>query len=387
MPQRDAVDVRVEKCDDITTKVRLYAGGQPVSSLIINEKRMRIGATAVKMGGIGGVGTEREHRMKGYMRQVMDRAVRFMAEERYDVSTLFGIRDFYGKWGFASWLAGSTVTINTPDAARCPSTLPVRPFESGDLPAVIRIYNRQNATRSCSIARPQAWQRPFRKGSRFFCLPRLFVVTTPHGRVVGYAAIDDVMVDRETHERTPIEDELAVAEVSASDPSAYYSILAEVARQAQKAGVDAIVFHLPIDHPFAVFCRRWGATARVGFPADGAAMGRIIRVPRLLRKLRGELLRRLQEAGVRKGSLWIETDAGSAGIRLGRDGVTVLPRRSRAMPALILPQWALFQGLVGARDGADLLADERVSAEGDVRAFAEALFPLQWPYMWTPDHF
>jgi GNAT superfamily N-acetyltransferase len=387
MRANQQTNVRVERSDDQTVYVRLYLDEQPVSSLIINERRMRIGATAVKMGGIGGVDTRPEHRLKGYMRQVMDCAVQLMHHQSYDVSTLFGIRNFYTKWGFASWLSASTLTLRTEDAGRCSGTLPVRTYRRQDLAAVVSIYNRQNARRSCSIVRPRAWKRPFRKGSRFFCLPRLFVVTTPRGRVVGYAAVDDVMVDRSTKERTPVTDQIAVAEVGGSDPSAHYSILAETARQAQELGIEEIAFHLPIDHPFAVFCRRWGATARVGVPADGAAMGRIIRVPRLLRKLRKELGTRLRSTGLRTGRLWVETDAGSAGIRLSREGVRIEQQRSSHAPALVLPQWALFQGLIGTRDADALLADERVTAEGDVRPFAEALFPLQWPYMWTPDHF
>jgi predicted acetyltransferase len=62
---------------------------------------MRIGDAVIRMAGIGDVYTEREHRMKGYMRYLYEDTLTYMTEEGYDVSMLFGIPDFYTKFGYA----------------------------------------------------------------------------------------------------------------------------------------------------------------------------------------------------------------------------------------------------------------------------------------------
>ena len=75
---------------------------EQVSGLGLREFQMRFGSAQLKMGGIEGVNTKEEHRNKGYSRRVMEVTMTFMAENGYDVSMLFGIRDFYHKFGYAT---------------------------------------------------------------------------------------------------------------------------------------------------------------------------------------------------------------------------------------------------------------------------------------------
>ena len=91
----------------------LMADGKKVSWLTVIDYRMRIGSAQVRMGGIGGVGTEQAERMKGYSRGLMEDSVRYMRDEGFDVSALFGIRDFDPKFGYAVCLRSSTITMAT----------------------------------------------------------------------------------------------------------------------------------------------------------------------------------------------------------------------------------------------------------------------------------
>ncbi len=86
-------------------------GGSPVSWLIINDLEVKVGKTYLKTGGVGGVGTLEEHRMKGYSRMVMEFSIEYMTRNEYDVSMLFGIPDYYIKWGYASTLPNCKITI------------------------------------------------------------------------------------------------------------------------------------------------------------------------------------------------------------------------------------------------------------------------------------
>src|SRR5579871_394659 len=69
----------------------LRLNGESVSSLEVIDLVMRIGSSAVRMGGIGGVGTEGEHRNKGYARRVLENSNTWMEANGFDCATLFGI--------------------------------------------------------------------------------------------------------------------------------------------------------------------------------------------------------------------------------------------------------------------------------------------------------
>lgn len=388
MPASNSNNIRIGPADDPLTKhIGYHDGADAVSGLLVHRRKMRVGLSTVTMGGIGGVGTDPGHRMKGLMRRVMDRSMEWMDSEGFDFSALFGIRDFYTRWGFATIYSASWFSMATEEAGSCPYTLPVRPFELGDMPAILRIYESQNRTRSMALVRKPFPEDTFRKGSQFFVTVRIFVVTTPRGRVVGYAAIDDRWPERGEGAGLTITDHLTVSEVGASDPEAYFTILAEVTRQARERGLETFNVHQPSDHPFAVFCRRWGISQTVAYPGCGATMACIINVRRALRKLRRELTDRCRRVGLKRGSLWLDTDVGSAALRLSRDGVAVGREPARSAATLQIPQPLLTQGLLGVRSPELVLADERVQTHGEVGAFAEALFMPHVPYMWTADHF
>jgi hypothetical protein len=71
---------------------RVYAevAGKDVSRVYVLPELISVGpAGRVMMAGIGGVGTEREHRRKGLMRRVYARAMREIARDGYSCSGLF----------------------------------------------------------------------------------------------------------------------------------------------------------------------------------------------------------------------------------------------------------------------------------------------------------
>ncbi|MFH1567284.1 MAG: GNAT family N-acetyltransferase, partial [Gemmatimonadota bacterium] len=73
-------------------KVEFVHEGVSVSRAWVVDRQMRIGAAVLRVGGIGGVGTEEEYRRRGLARQVLERCVELMTREGYDASFLFGIQ-------------------------------------------------------------------------------------------------------------------------------------------------------------------------------------------------------------------------------------------------------------------------------------------------------
>ena len=88
--------------------VSCYLGEERGSFVMINDLQMRIGAAQVRIGGIGGVSTDRNHRNKGYSRMCMEAAVDWMSSNGFDMSFLFGIRDFYDKYGYTTCMPDHT---------------------------------------------------------------------------------------------------------------------------------------------------------------------------------------------------------------------------------------------------------------------------------------
>jgi len=417
---------------------------ETISRLLIADRQMRVGCAKVRMGGIGGVWTDADHRKRGHMRAVMDHGIEFMREEGFEVSLLFGITDFYPRWGYATMIPDERLVIPTENALRAASDLRVRAYRRGEMPRLERIYDSLNALRTCSIVRPyfrplkpmrRSSHRPgraslpnslaptipkdtFRMGTRFFTTVTIFVVEDQRGRIVGYGVYDREHLDPHTGERTPIEDEVAVAEVGATQEQAYDAILAHLGKLASRRKVEQIVAFVPVDDPFALHCRSYGAEQHISTRADGSAMMRIINLEQLMGKLAPELTRRVAGRGL-SAKLSVVTDIGSVAVRVSNRSARVVTSLKGADYTLELAQWKLLQLLIGYRTLEDVLADPRkvafVPSSGGrvrrrhgaalagsvtcpararkarvptkLRELAAALFPTQWPFCWRPDWF
>ena len=92
-----------------TTRIRLMEGETELSHVSVLHLPMYVGGAVVTCGGIGGVGTDREHRNRGYARTVLADALEYMTDQGMHLSALFGIPDFYHRFGYAAGLACATV--------------------------------------------------------------------------------------------------------------------------------------------------------------------------------------------------------------------------------------------------------------------------------------
>src|SRR2546423_11139250 len=132
-------EIRVTQ-EERSTHHELLLDGKSVSGLWLLDLRMRIGESFVRMGGIAGVGTSEEHRNRGYSRRVLEHSTRWMEENEFDCAILFGIDDFYHKFGYGVCLPDCRFEVRTRDAERATGVLTARPFTAADVPAVSRIY-------------------------------------------------------------------------------------------------------------------------------------------------------------------------------------------------------------------------------------------------------
>ena len=100
--------VTFHEAPDGHSEAKLLVNETDVSSLAIIPLRMRIGAAIVRVDGIGGVETPEAHRMRGYARRLLETTVEHMRRGKAALSFLYGIQDFYPKFGYAT-VASTTV--------------------------------------------------------------------------------------------------------------------------------------------------------------------------------------------------------------------------------------------------------------------------------------
>ena len=120
-------------------QMTLMQDGESVSGLGLVKKRIRIGDAVVKMGGIAGVWTADKHWKKGYASRVMWESVELMKQKGYETSILFGIRDFYHRYGFVEAFPESSIELAA-DRLRSDGKLQTRIARKADLPAMAKLF-------------------------------------------------------------------------------------------------------------------------------------------------------------------------------------------------------------------------------------------------------
>jgi len=323
----------------------------------------------------------------------------YMTEERFDVSLLFGIKDNYPKWGYATTISDQRMTLRVEDVLRTRSDLKTRVMRKADLPAVISIYERSNDLRTGSIVRSPLPDMAFAMGTEFGTRVKVLVACDKRDRVLGYVSFD-IRRRAWEDEGEPIVAQMRVSEIGLSDARAADALLERLAREARKIGADTIQAWLPADHEFADYAKSFGATVEIVSSADSAAMMRIIDLRSLMGKLEPEFARRLEGRRM-KLSLGFATDLGDVTVTVGPRSVRVAEGVGKADAVFRLEQWKLLQLIMGYRSLRQVLADPRGAAfrpqEGiatemvrlpaEVEAGAEALFPRQNAFCWHTDWF
>lgn len=137
----------------------IVVDGRLVSTLRIWDRHVHLGATPVRMGGIGGVTTHPDFRGRGLASQLMKHAGDFMRSDGYELGVLFTMipARFYRRLGWCSIpLTGFRATLRRhhPDAAG-PAVIPF--VESRDLEETVALYERLNAGRSGTLLRPRPY--------------------------------------------------------------------------------------------------------------------------------------------------------------------------------------------------------------------------------------
>ena len=351
-------------------RVELLVEEKAISWLSINDYQQRVGGQILRLGGIGGVSTDNDHRFQGYSRRVMTNAFRWMRANGFDVSQLYGISSFYPKFGFAPAFPGITATMALRDAESVsPAVYRLAEFDRDQhLAGVLELYQDNNARRTGTILRDAGWAA--RHGQYWNTKACWQVVLNRRGRLAGYVIYDSAYPA------------VTLLEVGFAAPAVFPDVLRFTAGLALARRVERIGFVLPIDHEFIEFCKPLGITLEQRYRHDGGAIVRLIDAASALRKLAPELGPRLRG----KGALTLCTNLGDVSLSWSGKILTVEDGPA-AGPSASLPQWALAQLIYGYRRPSALANEGVLTAPTRALAALERLFPLQAHFFYVVDEF
>lgn len=362
--------------------VECVVSGVQASRLFVRDRRTHIGTAVLRMGGIADVETDEHYRRRGYARHVLDGAMALMQDKRYDISTLFGISDFYPRWGYAPVFPETRVFVSAKDAAAVNATYRLRRLTRNELPATLELYRRNNAARTGAIVRQRSMWSGFRHGSRHKWPTNVYGAFDGRGRLTGYVVLD----------KSPAE--AIIVEVGYRREDVFGTLLAAGVRQARRVKAEQIHLLAPADHPFVEFCQQFGCRVVIQYHRSGGAMGRIINLEGCFSRLVPELTRRLRRVGTRhavpvrsSGRLRVATDIGEVVLRIARDAVSVTESSSATDARLDITQAALSQLLFGYRAASAMVQSKQASLCGAPTELLDVLFPRVSAYVWHPDYF
>ena len=378
----DAIN-RVERPALSVTWISLLTKDEEMlSQLGLREYQMRFGSAHLKLGGIDGVGTREEHRNKGYSRRVMEHTIAFMNEKGYDVSMLFGIPNFYHKFGYATVIPETYVEFDTKDVPTAASAYQVRRFQTEDALKIVELYSANNAERTGTPLRTEIGWKEFSR--RAGIVPDPYVVLNEADEVIGYFVCnnDNTKIDA-------IDRNCTLVDIGFQDRTIFETIVHFLAHSVNYPSAERIRCAIPADHPFAIFCRRYGCRTNTYTPKDHMGMMRIINQSSTLKKITGELEKRLQrDADISQwcGKILISTDLGQDCLEIDRGNVAHTNSPADAFH-LEMPQDKLIQLMMGRRSIEDIAIEPDVWVNVGIIPVLDTLFPLGHPHVWWSDRF
>ncbi len=346
-------------------RVELLLNGQAVSWVEVPYGVLRIGRATLSFGGFGNVFTRREHRGKGYSRRVLQRALAVMAGDGRDLGMLFGIPDFYEKFGFRTALNDYRVEIAGRTVVGGPMSLRARRLPAGRHAEVLPLYRHCLRDVGFGVDRRRSSWPGYLRGATYRSRP---IVTAFYRRrkMVGYLLEDD---DPKA---------VRVPELAAADDDVLRWMLTWLGRRCRRKVCEKIEMFLSPTHPASRLAVELGAEFSRTTRATGGGMMRILGLQRTVEKVRPELEARWAGSPLagRRVEVTFDTDLGWAELALAPCG----HRRGPSIRGRVrLRQDRLVQLLVGYQP-ADRLAgcaDVRIPRRL-VRAM-EILFPEYHP--------
>lgn len=348
-----------------------WRNGELAGALQLKEDTIRLGEARLHMGGLGWVCTAEQHRHKGVARELIADSLQFLRHRGFHVAMLFGIPNFYHRFGFTTTLAQHQVNIATADALRVSGRgLRMRTGRPGDIATVQRIHLAEDAATACSIIRVG-----LHLSSRWDLWQNLHILHDDRGRILGY------FVPRR------MGDTLVIDEVGAADRASRDDVLLACGRLAAEELLTELEFHLPPGHPFHLYLSQHRSRHASTLTHDGGGMMAFVNLGETLESLVPEWEAQLNQSAARSLRVEATLVVGRLAyrVRAARGAIDVVP--TSGANKLGLSEAELMQLITGYAYLDEVLAQRRRMLSPESRLLLAALFPKRSAFVWPLDRF
>ncbi|TFH06205.1 MAG: GNAT family N-acetyltransferase [Spirochaetales bacterium] len=317
---------------------------------------MRIGSAVARVAGIGAVATLKTHRGHGLMAKTAGACVEGLGDAGYDMTLLFGIPNFYHRFGYVVTFTENQFLLSTRDLPAPSQDVVIEPF-TGDVKVLAQVYNRENEGITGTYVRPTYGSNRRPGTDRIYTIPS------------GY-----VVVARDA-------DTLEVVDC-AGDPA---EVVAAIRKLASAEVTPRIRFtFLPRRSRVGEYLQTVSHTFQAEHKPTGGPMIKIVNLHSLFEKLSGEMSRRLKASPLSgyDGSLVLEGDGETVVLEIAGGTVhKVRPGSSDAVDAsgTVSAGAGLARLVLGDTEPARICRQEGITTTGDAVHLVPILFPDQEP--------
>ncbi len=353
-------------------RIALY-DGKIISALRIITDVIRIGEARLKMGGIVWASTARYFRNKGIASRVIQNAVNYMKANLYHVSMLFGVPNFYRRFGFATTIPEFYTDIPTCNLLTSikPTQYKVRKMRPADIVLLRKIHDNNDEDISCSIIRTQAH---FAVKWKLWETGR--TVMDMNGKILGYFL-----------QRIKQSDTLFVQEMGSTNEEASKVVLHAVGKLAEKEKLGKIQFASPPSHPIIRFLNSYCPIRKTHYKRSEGGMMAIINEEETLECMLPEWEEQLRQKSLlnQEDETTIIISGVPYCIRYRKGSISVIKKSGRNKISIDKEELAkLISGYICMED---ILSKKRFFISSNAKDFLLSIFPKRFPYVWQMDRF
>jgi predicted N-acetyltransferase YhbS len=327
---------------------------------------MRIGSSIVRVGGIGVVATDFDFRKKGLMAKTANASIEAMRPAGYDMTILFGIDDFYHKFGYTRAWAETSYIVKTSDLPKEKPILPIHKFPVKQRDDLNELYNHENANFTGTAVKPTYIRNPF--------LPKTegYLWKNKQGKPSGY------VITWEWDGRIYINEPVG-------DVEQILRCVGMVVRKREYKEARFVGMHY--DSGLCKTLRRRTCRAETSYKKCGEAMIRTLNLESTLRKISGELSNRLKNSCCAdwNGVLLISDSREKACLKIVRDKVSVISQIETKHS--IRGGDEIAQLLIGTDESEEVIEAGKIKLTGDAKSLMKILFPNQHPNLGAWDRY
>jgi hypothetical protein len=302
----------------------------------------------------------------------MTDTLRYMQEQRYHVSMLFGVSEFYRRWGFAPVLAEHTTDMDVTTVEMPHQRLPfkMRPAKPGDIQAMQKMHAFNDADTACSLIRTQA-----HLANKWKQWESVRVLTDGRGKLAAYfRGVEAGSV-------------YTIDEVGVADTEACEGVGHAAVQIAGKAGLERVRLAIPPGHPIIRHLQQYSIQRGMPTSRDTNGMMAFANLGEALESLIPEWESRLIQTPPASHHAEVTISVGRTAwrVRAHRGAVDVSPGLGSNKVGVSAQE--LIQLTAGCVDLDEVLTTKRriVNAEG--LALLHMMFPKRFPYVWALDRF